>query len=434
MHLSRVAADAAATAHGHASRWDQDGGLPESVRKEFAASGLPAADLPERYGGAGLHPLTLGEITARIGAECSAPRGLPTVQGMAAALLRRGTGAQRAGWLPGLAGGELTAGFAATEQGAGSAPGSVETRIEASGRSDREPVVSGRKRWVTFGAVADVFLVLGTYEGRPATVLVDADRAGVEREPVNGQLGMRGARIAHLSLDGVRVPRRQLVAPPGLGLPRVAGTALGHGRFTVAWGCVGMAEACVEDAATHAAVRRQGGIPLGDHQSVRSLLARAAVGAAGARQLARRAAEARASGPGHGVSETLMAKYAAASAAAAGSRDAVQAAGHTAVVGTPDAADRARRPRQRCVSPGQDRGGDTQDAGPWGQEDVDTVRRATAVRRAAADLFRPCRRLALFLPGLGQDAHGIRGPRGVLSGPCRTHRGAAPHGAHHDGG
>jgi alkylation response protein AidB-like acyl-CoA dehydrogenase len=332
--LSRVAADLAANAHEWASRWDQDGGLPDSVRKEFAASGLLAADLPERYGGAGLHPLALGEITARIGGECSALRGLLTVQGMvAAALLRWGTEAQRADWLPRLAGGELTAGFAATEQGAGSALGSVETRIEASGRPDRqesdhqELVVSGHKKWVTFGAVADVFLVLGMYEGRPAAVLVDADRAGVEREPVNGQLGMRAAQIAHLSFDGVRVPRRQLVAPPGLGLSHVAGTALDHGRFTVAWGCVGMAEACVEDAATHAAFRRQGDIPLGDHQLVRSLLARSAVDAAGARELARKAAQARASGPGHGVPETLMAKYAAASAAATCSRDAVQVLG-----------------------------------------------------------------------------------------------------------
>ncbi|MFD9637449.1 acyl-CoA dehydrogenase family protein, partial [Streptomyces violascens] len=124
--LSRVAADLAADAHDHAFRWDQDGGLPDSVRREVAASGLLAADLPRRYGGAGLDPLTLGEITARIGGECSALRGLLTVQGMvAAALLRWGTEAQRADWLPRLAAGELTAGFAATEQGAGSALGSV---------------------------------------------------------------------------------------------------------------------------------------------------------------------------------------------------------------------------------------------------------------------------------------------------------------------
>jgi alkylation response protein AidB-like acyl-CoA dehydrogenase len=329
--LSRIASDLAANARDCASRWDQDGSLPDSVRKEFAASGLLAADLPERYGGAGLHPLALGEITARIGGECSALRGLLTVQGMvAAALLRWGTEAQRADWLPRLASGELTAGFAATEQGAGSALGSVETRIETSGEGPpnrQDLVVSGHKRWITFGAVADVFLVLGSYEGKPAAVLVDADRAGVEREPVNGQLGMRAARIAHVSFDGVRVPGRQLVAPPGLGLSHVAGTALDHGRFTVAWGCVGMAEACVEDAATHAAGRRQGGIPLGDNQLVRSLLARAATDAAGARELARRAAEARAPGPGHGVPETLMAKYAAASAAATASRDAVQVLG-----------------------------------------------------------------------------------------------------------
>ncbi|MEU4985669.1 acyl-CoA dehydrogenase family protein [Streptomyces sp. NPDC021969] len=327
--LSRVADDMAAAARAGAARWDQDGGLPDSVRAEFAASGLLAADLPERYGGAGLDPLALGEITARIGGECSALRGLLTVQGMvAAALLRWGTAEQRADWLPRLAGGELTAGFAATEQAAGSALGAVETRIEASDRPGRrELVVSGRKRWVTFGAVADVFLVLGTYGGRPAAVLVDADRAGVEREPVNGQLGMRAARIAHLSFDRVRVPRCRLVAPPGLGLTHVVGTALDHGRFTVAWGCVGMTEACVEDAATHAATRRQQGIPLGDHQLVRSLLAGAAVDAAGARELARRAAEARAPGPGRGVPETLMAKYAAAAAAARAGRDAVQVLG-----------------------------------------------------------------------------------------------------------
>ncbi|MFE7590134.1 acyl-CoA dehydrogenase family protein [Kitasatospora sp. NPDC057512] len=326
LELLRAADELAADARARASGWDQDGGLPDAVREEVAGSGLLAADLPERYGGAGLDPRTLGEIAARIGGECSALRGLLTVQGMvAAALLRWGTAEQRDDWLPRLAAGGLTAGFAATEQAAGSALGSVETRIEASGR--RDLVVSGRKRWVTFGAVADVFLVLGTYEGRPAAVLVDADRAGVERESVNGQLGMRAARIAHLSFDGVRVPRSRLVAPPGLGLSHVVGTALDHGRFTVAWGCVGMAEACVEEAATHAAVRRQGGVPLGDHQSVRSLLARAAVDAAGARELARRAAEARAPGPGHGVSETLIAKYAAASAAASASRDAVQVLG-----------------------------------------------------------------------------------------------------------
>ncbi|MEV6419522.1 acyl-CoA dehydrogenase family protein [Streptomyces sp. NPDC051662] len=325
--LIRAAAELAAGARGPAADWDRTGGLPDSVREELAATGLLGADLPVRYGGAGLGPAALGEAAAHLGGACSALRGLLTVQGMvAAALARWGTREQRADWLPRLASGELTAGFAATEQGAGSALGAVETRIDDPG-DGADIEVTGRKKWITFGAVADVFLVLGKSRGRPATVLVEADRTGVSREPVTGQLGMRAARIAHVTFDAVRVPGDHLVAQPGLGLSHVAATALDHGRFTVAWGCVGMAEACVADAAAHAATRSQGGVPLAGHQLVRSLLARCAVDTAGARELARRAAEFRAAGPGRGVTETIVAKYAAAAAAASVSRDTVQILG-----------------------------------------------------------------------------------------------------------
>jgi alkylation response protein AidB-like acyl-CoA dehydrogenase len=169
-------------------------------------------------------------------------------------------------------------------------------------------------------------------------VVVDCDREGVRREPVTGQLGMRAARVAHVELAGVRVPRADLVAPAGLGLSHVAAAALDHGRFTVAWGCVGMAEACVADATAHAASRTQGqgvdaasagggATPLADHQSVRALLARAAVETAGARELALRAARFRQEGATGAVTETIVAKYAAAAAAANASSTAVQILG-----------------------------------------------------------------------------------------------------------
>ncbi|MFC4493034.1 acyl-CoA dehydrogenase family protein [Streptomyces ovatisporus] len=320
---ARLAADVTARAAG----WDRDGALPAAVHKEVAAAGLLAPDLPERYGGLGIAPAQLGEICAHLGGVCSALRGLVTVQGMVAAALHRwGTREQRARWLPQLASGELIAGFAATEEAAGSALAEVGTRIEDSG--DGEHVtVTGRKKWITFGQDAQVLLVLGKDRGRPTAVLVETDREGVSREPVGGQLGMRAAQIAHIGMDAVRVPRGNLVAPAGLGLSHVAATALDHGRFTVAWGCVGMAEACVEDAAAHAAARTQGEAALADHQSVRSLLARAAVETAGARELALRAARFRAEAAQGAVTETIVAKYAAAAAAASASRDAVQVLG-----------------------------------------------------------------------------------------------------------
>jgi alkylation response protein AidB-like acyl-CoA dehydrogenase len=325
--LVTEAARFAAEARDRAAGWDREGELPSAVRKEAAAVGLLAADLPEQYGGSGLTPAELGEICAQLGGVCSALRGLVTVQGMVAAALRRwGTKQQRERWLPRLASGELTAGFAATEEAAGSALAGVATTVDDAG--DGEHVtVSGHKKWITFGQAADLLLVLAQHGGRPAAVVVETGRDGVSREPVDGQLGMRAAGIAHIRLDAVRVPRSNLVAPAGLGLSHVAAEALDHGRFTVAWGCVGMAEACVEDAAAHAAARRQQGVALADHQSVRALLARAAVETAGARELALRAAEFRASGATGAVTETITAKYAAAAAAASASGSAVQILG-----------------------------------------------------------------------------------------------------------
>ncbi|MEV7927739.1 acyl-CoA dehydrogenase family protein [Kitasatospora sp. NPDC088779] len=320
-----AAAELAAAVRDDAARWDEQGALPDEAVRAVAAAGLLGLDLPARHGGAGATPAQLGEAVAHLGGVCGALRALLTVQGMtAAALLRWGGEEQRARWLPALASGERLAGFAATEREAGSALAEVGTRIEDDGE---RLVVTGAKRWVTFGQSADVFLVLGRTDAGPTAVLVEADRPGIVREPVSGQLGLRAARIAHLTFDRVRVPRENLVAPPGLGLTHTAAVALDHGRFTVAWGCVGMAEACLADAAEHAARRVQGGVPLAGHQLVRSLLARSAVDTAAARALAERAAEARVGSPLGAATETVVAKYAAAGAAKAVADRAVQILG-----------------------------------------------------------------------------------------------------------
>ncbi|WP_234334196.1 acyl-CoA dehydrogenase family protein [Streptomyces sp. NRRL B-1347] len=308
-----------------AADWDARGQLPADVRRAAARAGLLGADLPPRYGGLGVTPAELGEACARLGGVCGSLRGLVTVQGMVgAALLRWGTAGQRERWLPALARGELIAAFAATEAQAGSDLTAVATAVERNGDAY---TVTGEKRWLTFGEIADVFLVLGRAEGRPVAVLVEADRHGVRRDPVRGQLGLRAAQLAHVRFDAVRVPSENLVAPPGFGLSHVVGTALDHGRFTVAWGCVGMAEACLRAAAGHAARRTQGGVVLAEHQQVRALLGRAVVDGRAARELCLRAARLRAAGDPDAVVETVAAKYAAARAATSVAGSAVQVLG-----------------------------------------------------------------------------------------------------------
>lgn len=301
-----------------AALWDLSGGFPVHVVKQLADRNW--------LGGT---PLELGEFCAELGAVCSSLRGLVTVQAMvSAAVSRWGTAAQRARWLPRLAAGEEIAGFAATESGAGTDLTAVSAVIEANCDG---LTISGEKRWVTCGGIATVLLVLGMLDGKPATVLVETDRAGVRLEPVQDQLGMRAAHIAHIRLDQVRVPRENLLAPAGFGLSHVVATALDHGRFTVAWGCVGMAEACLRDAAVHATTRLQAGVPLAEHQLVRSMLARAAVDANNARLSCTAAAQSRMDGSTDVIARTVMAKYTASRAAAAVSADAVQILGSAGV-------------------------------------------------------------------------------------------------------
>ncbi|MBC2639604.1 MULTISPECIES: acyl-CoA dehydrogenase family protein [unclassified Rhodococcus (in: high G+C Gram-positive bacteria)] len=313
-----------ASAETDAGSWDETG-LPVDVIGAAARAGVLGLDRTKDCRGLGLTAAELGSVAERLGAVCTSLRSLLTVQGMVGAAVDRwGTAEQRAQWVPALATGELLAGFAATETGAGSDLSSVSTAFEAHGSDHR---ISGRKLWVTFGEVADVLLVLGRSQAGLTTALVETDAPGVTVEPVHGQLGMRGARVAHIAFDDVLVPADHLIAPPGFGLSHVVGTALDHGRYTIAWGCAGMTRACLADAVAHASTRVQGSTVLSEHDSVRAILGRSWVDAAAARALCERAAEQRDAHEPSALFATIAAKYAASRVAASASSHAVQVLG-----------------------------------------------------------------------------------------------------------
>ncbi|WP_422647536.1 acyl-CoA dehydrogenase family protein [Actinoalloteichus caeruleus] len=310
---------------------DRLGTFPREAVDALARCGAFGVAVPAVHGGDDGSARDLGALAERLGRGCTGARGLLTVQEMVlAALLRWGTAEQRDHWIPRLVSGELVAGFAATEPEAGTELGAVSTTVE---RDGDELVISGRKVWVTFGSSADVLLVLGTTAAGPVTVLVEADRAGLERVPIRDPLGMRSARLADLVLDSVRVPVANQVAPAGFGLSHVVATALDHGRFTVAWGCVGMADACLRAAVERVAGRDQGGVLLRENPVVRAMLGRAAVAVASARALCERATTSRDERTPEALVATVTAKYAAARAAATASGTAVQLLGAAGCAG-----------------------------------------------------------------------------------------------------
>ncbi|MGW1741177.1 acyl-CoA dehydrogenase family protein [Nocardia sp. NPDC001965] len=307
-----------------AAEWDSTG-TPREIVAAAAEAGVLGMDSPARYGGRGADASATGRTAAELGAVCTSLRSLFTVQGLVAATIARwGTPEQRTHWLPGLTGGALVAALAATEAGAGSDLSGITTRVTGTGPERR---VSGRKLWVTFGALADVVLVVGRSDDGPVAALVETDQPGVQVEPVTDQLGMRGARLAHLTFDAARVPAGNILGRAGFGLSHVLGTALDHGRYTIAWGCTGMARACLSDAAAHARDRIQGDVRLADHQSVRAVLGRSWVDVASAEALCVRAAGDRDNREPTAHLTTIAAKYAAARAACAVSERAVQMLG-----------------------------------------------------------------------------------------------------------
>jgi len=306
----------------HANAWDRAERMPAEVVRQLASKGYLGAVLPVDRGGAGLNMVGFGLLNEELGRGCSSIRSLLTVHSMAAlTILRWGTEAQKAQWLEKLGQGQAIAAFALTEPEAGSDAREIRTEAVASGD---DFLLSGHKKWITFGQMADLFLVFARSQRGACAFLLERNTPGLAISPVHGMLGTRASMIAELHLEQCRVPKRNLVGAPGFGLSHIASSALDCGRYSVAWGCVGIAQACLETCLQYTGKRKQFGALLQDHQLVQRMIARMVVGVKAARLLCWNAGRLKDAGDPGSMIETSIAKYFACRAAAEIARDAVQ--------------------------------------------------------------------------------------------------------------
>jgi alkylation response protein AidB-like acyl-CoA dehydrogenase len=168
-------------------------------------------------------------------------------------------------------------------------------------------------------------------EGKASAFLVDRDTPGFTLSPVEGLHGTRGAMLANLRFEDCRVPRENIVGKPGFGFTMVATEALHHGRYSVAWGCVGLHHACLEASLDYTATRRQFGKEIRDHQLVRQKITDMMTNLRCAELLCRHAGELRDRRDPRAVAETMMAKYYASRSALRAADDAVQLHGANGV-------------------------------------------------------------------------------------------------------
>ncbi len=306
----------------NASQWDREKKLPLSVIQELRERGYLGAPMPKEAGGGGMDSITYGLLTEEIGKGCSSTRTLLTVHDMAtSAVWRWGNAYLKSEIVPQLAKVEKFCAFALTEPEVGSDARNIKTEARKDGDSF---VIDGSKMWISLGLIADVFLVFAKCDGKASAFVVPADTPGLSRKPTPHTVGTRATYLAELKFEGCRIPESNLVGRIGFGFSHVATAGLELGRYSVAWGSIAIAQACLEATQEYTSKRIQFGKPLADHQLVRRKLTDMIVGTRAARLLCYRAGTLREMGDPGVTMETMMAKYYASRIATKNASDAVQ--------------------------------------------------------------------------------------------------------------
>ena len=299
---------------------------PDELIRRMAETGYLGGIIPIQYGGAGMDALTWGLLCEEVGRGSASLLSLLTVHGMVAqALIKWGSEAQRARWLPLLARGERIGAFALTEPHVGSDAASIETTATAELANEADGWrLTGHKRWISFGQVASLVLVIAKVEGKAAAFLVERGTTGFATAPISGMLGFRAAMLADIHLNDCRVAGDHLLGRVGFGFSHVAGAALDHGRYCVAWGCLGLARAGLEASLAYTSERKQFGVPLKNHQAIQGLVADMITQVSAARAMCHHAARLKQAGDPALIMETSIAKYFSSRVAVQVALDAVQ--------------------------------------------------------------------------------------------------------------
>jgi glutaryl-CoA dehydrogenase (non-decarboxylating) len=306
----------------HAELYDQRQQIPQALIHKLAANGYFGSLLPPEWGGRGLDAVSYGVLHKEIAQSSSSVASLLTVHDMAShALLRWGNAQLKKHWLPKLARGERLAAFAVTEANAGSEARAVEATAER--QANGSFLLNGRKKWITGGQIANVFLVLAKCEGLPVALLVERELQGVSTHPIAEMLGLRASMLADVVFENCAVAEDHMVGRVNFGRTIIQ-AALDLGRFNIAWDSLGVLEGCLDSSIDYADRRVQFGSPLSSHQLVAQMITDMVTNVEAARLLCLQAARFRNANDPQATLATLIAKYFTSRAAAHAASDAVQ--------------------------------------------------------------------------------------------------------------
>lgn len=259
--------------------WRRQGHVDGEAWREAGALGLLLPELPEEWGGAGgtvAHQMVWQEELARAEMPVSA-----SVHSIAAHyILDYGTDEQRRRWLSRMASGELFAGIAMTESGAGSDLQAIRTRAL---RDGGQYVVQGSKTFITNGSTANLMLIVARTGDGPKefSILVMETEAleGYSVGPLLEKLGQKASDTTELFFDDVRVPAANLLGgAEGKGFAQLM-AQLPYERILLAVAAAAIMERALELTVAYTKERKAFGQPLFEFQNTRFRLAECATAA-----------------------------------------------------------------------------------------------------------------------------------------------------------
>jgi len=253
-----------------------EGRFPRDLVPELASLGVFGANLPEEYGCAGLNNVSYGLIMQELERGDSGVRSFASVQGALVMypIFAFGSDEQKRAYLPKMASGEIIGCFGLTEADYGSNPAGMLTMARE--QSDGSWVLNGAKMWITNGSTAQVAVVWAktngdTDERSIRGFVVPTKAPGFTARDQKGKLSLRASDTSELVLQDVHVPA-DAVLPKSGGLKSPL-MCLTQARYGIAWGSVGAAMACYEEAASYACNRVMFGKPIGAFQLQQARLA-----------------------------------------------------------------------------------------------------------------------------------------------------------------
>ncbi len=274
-------------------KYEKNSEYPAEIIAKMGELGLMGMVVPEEYGSSAMDSVSYCLAIEEIARACPSCAVTMAVHNgvLCSPILNYGSDALKKKYLPPLASGEMTGGFALTEPNAGSDPSAMTAKAVRKGDSY---ILNGTKAWITNTHIGKIFIVMAVTDPSKggkgiSAFVVEAGTPGFRFGDPEDKMGLRCSKTSEIILEDCEVPAANILAEEGKGLTVALGS-LDGGRIGIASQCVGIARGAFEEALSYSRNREQFGKPICAFQAIQFKLADMATGIHAARLLTHNAA------------------------------------------------------------------------------------------------------------------------------------------------